>query len=64
MHIHPNWLRPAVRRCHWCKRAFTHGTARRMYCGDPECDRDRDKARKREEARWRGGRHDVCKRPA
>ena len=29
----------------------THGTVRRMYCGDPECDRDRDKARKREEAK-------------
>lgn len=49
--IHKNWLRPAVRKCRWCKRPFTHGTVRRMYCGDPECDRDRDKARKREEAK-------------
>lgn len=54
--IHSGWTRQPrqtaeTRTCEWCKRPFKHGTVRRMYCGDPECDRDRDKARKRAEAR-------------
>ena len=52
MKIHANWLRrppvTSTRTCEWCKRPFDHGNSRRMFCGEEDCDRERDKERKRE----------------
>ena len=57
MKIHDNWFRrPPVtsnRTCEWCKRPFSHGNSRRMFCGEADCDRERDKERKREAVRLR-----------
>ena len=58
MKIHPHWLRatpqPATgptRTCEWCKRPFDHGNSRRMFCGEADCDRERDRLRKQERAK-------------
>ena len=56
--IHPGWTKQprktaATRTCEWCKRPFDHGNSRRMFCGEADCDRERDKERKREIVRLR-----------